>query len=135
MIIDIATSRTPPADPTNTFRKLIILGLASTTLALLSQAWSKTSFAMTLLGITKKRDWVTYFLWFAIFSMNISFALAGILFWVQCSPLEGLWNPSVQRKCLNPSVNIIYGMVISGMLLLLVTDLEFFLLYSRIKCD
>ncbi|PKS04997.1 hypothetical protein jhhlp_008363 [Lomentospora prolificans] len=114
VILDIATSTRVPADPAATFQKLIILGLMSTTLALLSQAWSKTSFAMTLLGISNVKNWVTYFLWFAIFSMNISFVLSAIFFWVQCTPLEGFWNNSIELKCWNPTINIAYGMAVSA---------------------
>ncbi|CAI4215515.1 unnamed protein product [Parascedosporium putredinis] len=114
VILDIATSTEIPADPAATFEKLIILGLFSTTLALLSQAWSKTSFAMTLLGITNNRSWITYFLWFAIVTMNVSFVMSAVIFWIQCRPLKGFWDNSVELQCWNPTISIAYGMAVSA---------------------
>ncbi|KAK0651150.1 hypothetical protein B0T16DRAFT_489222 [Cercophora newfieldiana] len=96
-------------DALNTFATL---GMCATTLAITSQSWSKTSFAITLLRISD--GWLSWFLWFVIVSMNVLFGLAALFLWVGCSPLEKAWHPRVQGTCWDPSFNIIFGIVIGA---------------------
>lgn len=83
------------------------------TLAVVSQSWSKTSFAVTLLYISD--GWMSVFLWFAIVSMNILFGLGALFFWIGCTPVEKAWRPLVMGTCPDPSFNIVFGIVVSGM--------------------
>jgi hypothetical protein len=92
------------------------LGLCSATLAITAQSWSKTSFAITLLRISD--GWLKRFLWFAIGSMNVLFGLRALFLWIGCSPLEKSWHPRVKGSCWDPSVDVVLGVVISGMLCL-----------------
>jgi hypothetical protein len=97
--------------PTDNADRLAILGLLATTFAITGQCWSKVSFAITLLRITK--GYIRWFIWFAIISMNIFFALGALFFWIECTPLERAWKPLMAGTCWNPMVNITYGIALS----------------------
>ncbi|KAK4455262.1 hypothetical protein QBC34DRAFT_287961 [Podospora aff. communis PSN243] len=105
-------SSTSRVIPTEAINRLATLGLCSTTLAITSQSWSKTSFAITLLRISD--GWLTWFLWAVIVSMNVLFGLGALFLWVGCSPLEKAWNPRVAGTCWDPSFNVVFGIVISA---------------------
>lgn len=102
--------------PLDNFGALIIVGLMSVTFDIVGQVWSKTSFAITMLRISKGK--VRYFIWFAIISMNVLLGLAAMSFWVQCSPIQKSWNPLLPGTCWNPQITIVYGIVASGKSLL-----------------
>ena len=65
--------------------------------SILAAAWSKTSFAITLLRISD--GWIKKFVWFAIISVNIALGLSGIFQWAQCMPVQKLWNREIEGKC------------------------------------
>ncbi|KEZ38936.1 hypothetical protein SAPIO_CDS10279 [Scedosporium apiospermum] len=89
---------TPPIEIIN---RLALTGLFSLTFAVLSQAWSKTSFAVTLLYISEIQ--MKFFLWFAIISINISFGIGALLFWIDLySGLMDLAFVSVSWKIITP---------------------------------
>ncbi|PKS04861.1 hypothetical protein jhhlp_008225 [Lomentospora prolificans] len=90
---------------------LVLLGMCSTTLAITSQSWSKTSFALTLLSVSD--GWMSYFLWFAILSINILLGLGALFFWVSCTPLDKAWHPLVEGTCWDPSIIIMFGIISS----------------------
>ena len=90
------------------------VGLTSMTFAIVAQAWSKTSWALTLLRVSESK-WMTYFIWFAIVSMNVLFGIGALLFWVQCKPLEAAWHPLVKGECGDPHLNVHYGIFVSSM--------------------
>jgi len=89
------------------------MGLASMTFAIAGQSWSKTSWALTLLRVSESK-WMTWFIWFAIVSMNVLFGVGALLFWVQCKPLEAAWHPLVPGVCWDPRINVNYGIFVSG---------------------
>lgn len=101
---------------TDALNRLATLGICSTTLAITTQSWSKTSFAITLLRISD--GWLSYFLWAVIVSMNVLFGLGALFLWVGCSPLEKAWHPRVAGTCWDPSFNVVFGIVICGNVLL-----------------
>jgi hypothetical protein len=98
--------------PFDNFGSLIMAGLLSVTFDIIGQAWSKTSFAITILHISEGK--VRVFIWFAIISMNILMGLAAMSYWVQCSPIEKSWKPLVPGTCWDPRVAIVYGIVAGG---------------------
>ncbi|KAL8366439.1 hypothetical protein RB595_004969 [Gaeumannomyces hyphopodioides] len=90
-----------------------VAGLASVTVGIVGQAWSKTSFAMTLLRMA--HGWMIAFIWFAIVSMNVLFGVSATLFWVGCSPVEKRWNPFVSGDC-DPDTSVraaVFGFYVS----------------------
>ncbi|KAL8336577.1 hypothetical protein RB601_000411 [Gaeumannomyces tritici] len=84
-----------------------------TTISVAGQAWSKTSFAMTLLRMSQ--GWMAAFIWFAIVSMNVLFGASATLFWVGCSPVEKRWSPFVPGDC-DPDTSVraaVFGFYVS----------------------
>ncbi|KAI1486420.1 hypothetical protein F5X96DRAFT_234564 [Biscogniauxia mediterranea] len=72
------------------FRGIGLLDLIAGTLFFLGSAWSKTSFALTLLRIAGIR--LKMGLWFIITSMNALITVSVILRWVQCQPTKKAWD-------------------------------------------
>jgi len=101
-------------DPRN-ISEMFLIGKISVTLTVCSQAWSKTSFAITLLMISDGFHGRTrIFIWFAVVSMNLFFGTAAMLFWVGCSPVEKAWNLFVPGKCWSQYVPVLFMIFTSG---------------------
>ncbi|KAK1830902.1 hypothetical protein QBC39DRAFT_100990 [Podospora conica] len=95
-------------DPRN-INDLYLIGKISVTLTVCSQAWSKTSFAITLLMISDGFHGRTrIFLWFAVVSMNVLFGTAAMLFWVGCSPVEKAWKLFIPGRCWSQYVPVLF---------------------------
>ncbi|KAI1073234.1 hypothetical protein LB507_010845 [Fusarium sp. FIESC RH6] len=75
--------------------------------AVLSAAWSKTSFALTLIRLVD--GWMNWFLWFLIVSMNIIMNLVIVFSFIKCTPAEKVWRSSVEGTCWNPLVATYYN--------------------------
>ncbi|KAB5585551.1 hypothetical protein GE09DRAFT_29757 [Coniochaeta sp. 2T2.1] len=80
-----------------------ITGVCSITAA----AWSKTSFAITLLRFTQ--GWKRRFVWFCIITVNLFLGLSALFTYVQCTPVKRLWDSSVPGHCWNSHVIITYN--------------------------
>lgn len=89
----------------------------SGTFAILATAWSKTSFAITLLRIST--GWIRALVWCIIASMNMLLGLSALFNWIQCTPFEKSWNPTVEGTCYPMGKLIDYLMISAGMSLLL----------------
>ncbi|KAI1764990.1 hypothetical protein GGR53DRAFT_491734 [Hypoxylon sp. FL1150] len=74
-------------------------------------AWSKTSFAVTLLYIDKGK--IKIVIWAIIVSTNLLLTMAAFSFLFQCTPVEKLWNTMVPGTCW-PNMNIVVGMLASA---------------------
>ncbi|ELQ43342.1 hypothetical protein OOU_Y34scaffold00159g7 [Pyricularia oryzae Y34] len=74
-----------------------LLGLSSLTTGIVSQAWSKTSFAMTLLRMTE--GWWHHVVLISIVTVNVFFGVSATLFWVGCDPVEKRWKPLTPGRC------------------------------------
>ena len=64
---------------------------------ILAAAWSKTSFGITLLRISK--GWVKWFIWFIIISVNIVLGVSATIMWTRCWPVKKLWFPETEGTC------------------------------------
>ncbi|KAM7202610.1 hypothetical protein V8F20_004399 [Naviculisporaceae sp. PSN 640] len=101
--------------PRDNLNDMYFIGKVSVTLAICSQAWGKTSFAITLLKIGDGINGRTrIFLWFAVVSMNLLFGMAAMFFWVDCTPLEKSWKPYIRGTCWSSNVIITYGVFVSA---------------------
>lgn len=101
--------------PRGNLNELYFIGQISVTFAITAQSWSKTSFAISMLLISDGIHGKTrYFVWFAIVSMNLLFGLAGMFFWVGCTPLEKAWHPYMRGTCWSPNIIITYGIFVSA---------------------
>lgn len=65
---------------------LLNMNLAGT-FSIIAAAWSKTSFAFTLLRIAETR-WMRWVIWFFIISLNIALGGGVLITWIQCWPVE-----------------------------------------------
>ncbi|KAK4187673.1 hypothetical protein QBC35DRAFT_434621, partial [Podospora australis] len=80
--------------------------------SILAIVWSKTSFALTILRISK--DKLRWLVWFLIVSMNIVMLLQALFVWIKCKPIEKNWKPLLPGHCWDTEKANAYGMA-SGM--------------------
>ncbi|KAF5589837.1 uncharacterized protein FSUBG_11039 [Fusarium subglutinans] len=79
----------------------------------LSAAWSKTSFALTLIQLVD--GWTSWFLWFLIISTNIIMDLVIVFSFVKCTPAKKVWHSSLPGTCWNPMVATYYNIFAGGL--------------------
>ncbi|KAH8197362.1 hypothetical protein TruAng_008455 [Truncatella angustata] len=84
----------------------------SITFGSLGAAWSKTSFAITLLRITNR--FVQAGLWFIVITLNLSLAFNAVLPYVWCTPAAKGWSPTIHGNCWDRKVTIRYSMFAAG---------------------
>lgn len=72
------------------------------TFAIAAVATGKISVAFLILRIMGKSTWRRRLLYFCIVSNSIFCSLAIIFTFVQCKPVEGLWDSSVKAECWKP---------------------------------
>ena len=97
------------AIPKENYERMGQLGSIASSLTILSEAWSKTSFAVTLLRISD--GWLRKLIWFCIISVNVLMSVSAVLQWTQCTPIRRMWNPTIAGKCID--LNAIIGQGIS----------------------
>jgi len=80
---------------------------------ILAAAWSKTSFALTLLRISE--GWPRKLVLFVIWTTNIAIGVSAIAQWAQCWPLARLWEgEGLDGQCLPLDLINGYNMFVSG---------------------
>ncbi|OAA62891.1 hypothetical protein SPI_04431 [Niveomyces insectorum RCEF 264] len=92
--------------------KIALIGSLTVTLGICAQVWSKTSWAITLLRVSTGS--LRWFMWFALVSMNLFFAVPAFAEWLQCQPIEKAWHPLLPGTCWSPRVSIVLGIVASS---------------------
>ncbi|KAK4124089.1 hypothetical protein N657DRAFT_376381 [Parathielavia appendiculata] len=65
---------------------------------ILGAAWSKTSFAVTLLRISEER-WTKWLIWFIIISVNVVLGVSATILWISCWPIPKLWYYNMEGTC------------------------------------
>lgn len=83
--------------------------------SVLAAAWSKTSFALTLLRLAAsseyshgKRNYMKYLIWFIIITVNLILGVAMLTMWVKCWPIAKIWDESIKDgRCIAPKDIII----------------------------
>jgi hypothetical protein len=93
-------------------RMLLLLGTASGTPAIMGAAWSKTSFAITMLRVTEGK--VKVLIWFIIVTVNLALGGSALIAWIQCTPINKGWDSDVQGTCWDPQVNVNFGIFSGG---------------------
>jgi hypothetical protein len=85
-------------NPAN-FPKILFEGSGlGASFGILAIVWSKTSFAFTILRISK--DKLRYFVIALTIVMNIAMTLQFLFIWVRCMPIEKAWKLTMQEgKC------------------------------------
>jgi len=92
--------------------KLAPLGNINAFLTILGSAWSKTSFALTLLRLPIGN--LRYFVWFIIVSMNLLLYISAASLWFGCRP-PAPGQPAA-TNCLPVDLVLWYGVIAGGML-------------------
>ena len=96
---------------------LLNMNLAGT-FSIIAAAWSKTSFAFTLLRIAEAK-WMRCLIWFFIISLNLALGGGVLITWIQCWPVEKTWRPSVEGSCWPKVYHVnynIFGAIYSGVM-------------------
>ena len=65
---------------------------------ILGTAWSKTSFAITMLRLPSGR-WTRRFIWFIIISVNIVLGFTAATMFVSCWPVAKTWYSDIEGTC------------------------------------
>lgn len=73
--------------PPNIIPTFALPGRIQATFQIVALAWSKTSFAITLLTVVPQRL-EKWFLYIAIISLNTILAVSAMLPWISCVPLQ-----------------------------------------------
>ena len=101
--------------PMQNFEKTLLVMYVTGTFAIVGIIWSKTSFALTLLRLTKGRMHVL--VWFLLVTTNVFLGLSAIFNWVQCTPIEKVWRVSVPGTCWPMTSLVNYHIFSAGMAL------------------
>ncbi|KAH7464016.1 hypothetical protein FOMA001_g17778 [Fusarium oxysporum f. sp. matthiolae] len=73
---------------------------------LLAIMGSKTSFAITLLRLTT--EWMRWGVWFLIITTNVFLGFSIIIYYIQCTPVQALWDSNVKGKCWDRNIAMNY---------------------------
>ena len=95
------------------FPKLLLIMNMTGFWSIWGAAWSKTSFAVTLLRLTQTSA-LKWFIWFLIITVNVGLYIAAIFMWVQCDPPEKVWNPNVEGTCWDGNIIVAYNSWTAG---------------------
>ncbi|ORY61612.1 uncharacterized protein BCR38DRAFT_525971 [Pseudomassariella vexata] len=68
---------------------------------------SKISWGISLLRLTE--GYCEVFVWFAIVTLFMVMIPSALLTWIQCTPIEKVWNTYVAGRCLDASIPVNYG--------------------------
>jgi hypothetical protein len=99
--------------PPENFNRILLVSYIAGFFSILAACWSKISFAITLLRIvTTRRPKVL--LWFIIVSVNLVLGASATIHFVQCWPIERLWNPESPGSCWPRPVVIHYNIFVAA---------------------
>lgn len=74
--------------------------------SVLAAAWSKTSFALTLIRLCQGR-WARAVLWFLVVTLNAIMGTAMLFMWIKCRPIPRVWDESIDGSCIDESKIIV----------------------------
>lgn len=100
--------------PVQNLGEIGLRGNINGTFSVLAAAWSKTSFALTLLRLMGDKKWARCFLWFAIVSMNLFLFNNALFQWIKCWPVSKTWNVLEPGTCWPAGVQTAYGVFAGG---------------------
>ncbi len=75
--------------------------------SVLSAAWSKTSFALTILRLSGAHRWLRVLIWFLIITVNAILGVAMLFMWIKCYPFARVWDWSITEGWCIPQEKII----------------------------
>ncbi|KAM0335087.1 hypothetical protein ACHAQA_000121 [Verticillium albo-atrum] len=88
------------------FETVGLLGNLGGNASMFGIAWSKTSFALTLLRVVEGR--MKWLIWFIMISMNLAITGMVVMTWAQCSPPAKTYKQGLPGHCWDPKINADY---------------------------
>lgn len=91
-------------------RPVQLCTIIATVFSVLGAAWSKTSFALTLLKITgaSNQRMLYWAIWGVVVSMNAVLSFNAIIWFVYCKPTAGAWDSTLHAQCWNRAAVVNY---------------------------
>ncbi len=86
--------------PKENLPKMPFIAVFAGFFSVLSAAWSKTSFGLTLLRLCQ--GWTKWLIWFIIVTVNLILGTAMLLMWVKCHPFAKIWDDRIDGWCIDP---------------------------------
>ncbi|KAM7187635.1 96ca82bc-67f3-4b3a-ab36-ffe7d8f40fbe, partial [Rhypophila sp. PSN 637] len=103
-------------DPAN-LPKMPFIAVFAGFFSVLAAAWSKTSFALTLLRLAKSQEnttrgvtgnWMKWLIWAIIISVNAVLGVAMLTMWIKCWPIQKIWDATITEGwCIDPQKIIV----------------------------
>jgi len=87
-------------DPKN-LPKMPFIAVFAGFFSVLSAAWSKTSFALTMLRLS--HGVIKALIWFLIITVNAILGTAMLFMWIKCRPFAKIWDEKLEGWCIDPS--------------------------------
>ena len=100
--------------PGENFTHLLLFSYCAGFASILAALWSKISFGITLLRISKRKRHRSL-LWFMVVSVSLVLGASATIHWVQCWPIDRLWRSDVEGQCLPRRLLINYNVFAAGM--------------------
>jgi hypothetical protein len=89
-----------------------LFGNVTATFSILAAVLSKTSFAFTLLRVTK--GYTKLCIWVGIGVMNTAMGLGVLFTWIQCSPPSKTWDRAQSGTCWDSEAMTAYSILSAG---------------------
>jgi hypothetical protein len=93
--------------PTENLPTIVLYLAIGSSVSCFASTLSKISFGVTLLRLTEGR--LRCISWFCIVTLFIVMLPSAFLNWLSCTPVERVWNPSIEGRCWDPRVIVSYG--------------------------
>ncbi|KAK4204536.1 hypothetical protein QBC40DRAFT_303418 [Triangularia verruculosa] len=134
LAVDLGFGRYP-CDIAPENHPIIALGGATlgTCISILAVAWSKTSFAITILRLSPSGSMLEKTAWFVLISMNALMTTQAVVVWVKCTPIRKNWDLATEGSCWDVNATNNYGVfcgVYSGLCDILLALLPWKLLWK-----
>lgn len=81
--------------------------------SIISLAWSKTSFSLTMLRIAGP-GWMKWVVWFTIITVNLVLGVNAAFQWLRCWPIARAWDWNLDGSCVDEQVIEVYQTFAAG---------------------
>ena len=86
------------------FERASLLTLIGLTMGAISFTLTKVAVVILLVSVFSPLPWHARFLWTLVAGNMLFILVAGVIFFLQCSPPQALWTMEADEKCWNPVV-------------------------------
>jgi hypothetical protein len=95
---------------------LLHCGIIQVALTIAASVWSKISFALSLLRIASSgcTEVTKRVIWFVIVTLSVMLVFSIAIILATCKPMEKLWRPVVEGKCLGATTQWVGAVSVAG---------------------